>query len=214
MQNEIIVAGFGGQGVLLAGGLLAQAAMEQGLHTTWFPAYGAEMRGGTANSTVVVSNDEIGSPLAFHPNALIALNEPSLDKFMPRMIEGSIIIANSSIIPRDREFKIKPIFVPVTDIADKEIKNVKTANFVAVGALIKALELYADANCETGEAPAPQKRRQSSDEEGDNCDLNETKVLTLESAFIACEKAFSAKPEFVEVNKKAIQAGYDYVKAE
>ena len=210
MQNEIIVAGFGGQGVLLAGALLAQAAVELGLHTTWFPAYGAEMRGGTANSTVVVANDEIGSPLAFHPNALIAMNEPSLNKFMPRMIEGSIIIANSSIIPQDKEFKIKPIFVPVTDIADKEIKNVKTANLVAVGALIKALELYADANCEPDEKS--QKRRQSADEEGDTCDLNDTKILTLESAFAACEKAFDAKPELAEANKKALKAGYDYKK--
>ncbi|MCL1901765.1 MAG: 2-oxoacid:acceptor oxidoreductase family protein, partial [Firmicutes bacterium] len=196
-------------GVLLAGTLLAQAAIEQGLHTTWFPSYGAEMRGGTANSTVVVSVDEIGSPLAFNPNALIALNEPSLNKFMPRMIEGSIIIANSSIIPSDKEYKIQPVFVPVTDISDKEIKNVKTANLVAVGALIKALELYASGNC--GEDS--HKRRQSAEEtEGDLCDLEDTKILTLKSALAACEKAFSSKPELVEVNKKAIQAGYDFVK--
>lgn len=208
MQNEIIVAGFGGQGVLLAGTLIAQAAIEEGLHTTWFPSYGAEMRGGTANSTVVVSHDEIGSPLAFNPNALIALNEPSLNKFMPRMIEGSVIIANSSIIPETNEYKIKPIFVPVTDIADKEIKNVRSANLVAVGALIKALELYANKNCDED----TQKRRQSIDEEGDLCDLSDTKVLTLKSALTACEKAFASKPELIEVNKKAIQAGYDFIK--
>ncbi|MCL2145213.1 MAG: 2-oxoacid:acceptor oxidoreductase family protein [Endomicrobia bacterium] len=185
MQNEIIIAGFGGQGVLLAGTLLAQAAIEQGLHTTWFPSYGAEMRGGTANSTVIVSNDEIGSPIAFNPNALIALNEPSLNKFMPRMSEKSVIIANSSIIPNDKEYKIKPYLVPVTDIADKEIKNLKTANLVAVGALIKALEI--------------------------NENVNE--ILTLKSALSACETAFSSKPEFVEINKKAIQAGYGYITA-
>ena len=209
MKNEIIIAGFGGQGVLLAGTLLAQAAIEQGLHTTWFPSYGAEMRGGTANSTVVVSVDEIGSPLAFNPNALIALNEPSLNKFMPRMIEGSIIIANSSIIPSDKEYKIKPVFVPVTDIADKEIKNIKTANLAAVGALIKALELYA-----SGGGGDSHKRRQDAEEtERDLCDLEDTKILTLKSALAACEKAFSSKPELVEVNKKAIQAGYDFVKA-
>lgn len=209
MQNEIIIAGFGGQGVLLAGTLLAQAAIEQGLHTTWFPSYGAEMRGGTANSTVVVSTDEIGSPLAFNPNALIALNEPSLNKFMPRMIEGSVIIANSSIISPEKEFKIKPVFVPVTDIADKEIKNVRTANLVAVGALIKALELYSAGNC----SEDSHKRRQSAqEEEGDLCDLEDTKILTLKSALAACEKAFSSKPALIDVNKKAIQAGYDFVK--
>ncbi|MCL2485231.1 MAG: 2-oxoacid:acceptor oxidoreductase family protein [Endomicrobia bacterium] len=194
MYNEIIIAGFGGQGVLLAGTLVAQAAIEQDLHTTWFPSYGAEMRGGTANSTVVVSTDEIGSPLAFNPNALIALNEPSLNKFMPRMTEKSVIIANSSIIAQGTEYKIKPYFVPVTEIADKEIKNVKTANLVAVGALIKALEI----NC-----PA--------DNKSDICEL-EKRVLTLKSALTACEKAFSSKPELVEINKKAIQAGYDYIK--
>jgi len=172
--------------VLLAGTLLAQTAMEQGLHTTWFPSYGAEMRGGTANSTVVVSNEEIGSPLAFHPNTLVALNEPSLNKFLPEMTDDAVIIANSSIIPPDKKCRIKPFFVPVTDIADKEIKNVKTANLVAVGALIKALEI----NCK-------------------NTQNNE--VLTLKSALTACEKAFQSKPELVEINKKAIQAGYDYI---
>ena len=197
MYNEIITAGFGGQGVLLAGTLIAQAAIEQGLHTTWFPSYGAEMRGGTANSTVIVSNDEIGSPIAFNPNALIALNEPSLNKFMPRMTEKSVIIANSSIIPQDKEYKIKPYFVPVTEIADKEIKNVKTANLVAVGALIKALEI----NCEDVK-----------NKKEDICEL-EAKVLTLKSALTACEKAFASKPELVEINKKAIQAGYDYITA-
>ncbi|MCL2390230.1 MAG: 2-oxoacid:acceptor oxidoreductase family protein [Endomicrobia bacterium] len=201
MYDEIIIAGFGGQGVLLAGTLIAQAAIEQGLHTTWFPSYGAEMRGGTANSTVIVSDDEIGSPIAFNPNALIALNEPSLNKFMPRMTESSVIIANSSIIPQNKEYRIKLYFVPVTDIADKEIKNVKTANLVAVGALIKALEI----NCAN-------PRRRSAGKEGDICELEDAKVLTLQSALSACEKAFSSKPEFVEINKKAIQAGYNFVK--
>jgi len=189
MKTEIIIAGFGGQGVLLAGTLIAQAAIEQGLYTTWFPSYGAEMRGGTANSTVIISNEEIGSPLASNPNALIALNEPSLNKFMPRMAEKAVIIANSSIIAQDKEFAVKPYFVPVTDIANKEINNVKTANLVAVGALIKALEI----NCK-------------------NAQNNE--VLTLESALKACEKAFQSKPELVEINKRAITAGYDYIKAE
>lgn len=185
MQNEIIIAGFGGQGVLLAGVLLAQAAIEQKLHTTWFPSYGAEMRGGTANATVVMSDDEIGSPIAFNPNALIALNEPSLNRFMPKMSKDAIIIANSSIISEKNSYDISPIFIPVTDIADKEIKNVKTANLVAVGALIKAIEKSAK---------------------------NKSEILTLESALKACEKAFAAKPKLIDINKQAIQAGYNYVK--
>jgi 2-oxoglutarate ferredoxin oxidoreductase subunit gamma len=189
MQNEIIFAGFGGQGVLLAGTLMAQAAIEQGLYTTWFPSYGAEMRGGTANSTVVVSTEEIGSPLAFNPNALVALNEPSLNKFLPRMTDDAVIIANSSMISPDKEYRVKPFFVPVTDIADKEIKNVKTANIVAVGALIKALELCMSKICKM-----------------------ESEILNVNSALKAVEKAFVLKPEFIEINKKALMAGYDCIK--
>ena len=190
MHNEIIVAGFGGQGVLLTGTLISQAAIEQGLFTTWFPSYGAEMRGGTANSTVVISSEEIGSPLAFNPNALIALNEPSLNKFMPRMVEDAVIIANSSIISDKNDYKVKPYFVPVTDIADKEIGNMKTANMVAAGALVKALELCAKAACKA-----------------------ESEILSIKNVLKAIETAFAAKPKLIDINKKAIQAGYDYIKA-
>jgi 2-oxoglutarate ferredoxin oxidoreductase subunit gamma len=189
MQNEIIIAGFGGQGVLLAGTLIAQAAIEQGLYTTWFPSYGAEMRGGTANSTIVVSSDEIGSPLAFNPDALIALNEPSLNKFISRATDNAVVIANSSIIPQNTKYKVKPYFVPVTDIADKEIKNLKTANTVAVGTLIRVFEM-----CRSN-------IQQNTAEKG----------LTLKSVLSACEKVFASKPQFIEVNKKAIQAGYGFI---
>ena len=189
MYNEIIIAGFGGQGVLLTGTLVAQAAIEQGLHTTWFPSYGAEMRGGTANSTVIVSDEEIGYPIAFSPNALIALNEPSLNKFLPKMTKDAVIIANSSIIPADKNYMITPYFVPMTDIADKEIKNVRTANMVAAGALVKALELCATQSCKT-----------------------EREILQLSNVFKAVEKTFYSKPELIDINKKAVQAGYDFIK--
>lgn len=141
--NEIIIAGFGGQGVLLAGTILAQSAMEEGLNTTWFPSYGAEMRGGTANSTVIISDDEIGSPIAFNPSGLIALNALSLDKFLPRMSDNAVIIANSSIINKVDYQNKNIIFIPISEIADKEIGNIKAANMVAVGALIKALNVPA-----------------------------------------------------------------------
>jgi 2-oxoglutarate ferredoxin oxidoreductase subunit gamma len=190
MRDEIIIAGAGGQGVLLAGILIAQAAMEQGLYTTWFPSYGAEVRGGTANSTVIISNDEIGSPLSFNPAILIALNELSLDKFMPKIGCDceAVIIANSSIIPQGKQYKVKPSFIPVTDIADKEIKNVKTANIVAIGALIRILEIY---------------RKNV---------LANKNALTVGRVLFACEKVFSSKPSLIESNKKAIQVGYDFVK--
>ncbi|MDR1940768.1 MAG: 2-oxoacid:acceptor oxidoreductase family protein [Endomicrobium sp.] len=190
MKHEIIVAGFGGQGVLLAGTLIAQAAIEQGLHTTWFPSYGAEMRGGTANSTIVVSDEEIGSPLAFNANALIALNEPSLNKFLPRMAKSAAIIVNSSIIAQTEKFTENTYFVPLSEIADKTIGNIKTANMVSVGALIKALELCADHICKM-----------------------ENKILNINSAVKAVETAFYAKPKLVDINKKAVLAGYDFIEA-
>ena len=109
---------------------------------------------------------------------------------------------------RSKEYKLPPVFVPVTAIADKEIGNVKTANLVAVGALIKALKLFAGGNC----ADSSRRRRQNEKEEGDLCDLEDTKVLTLKSALTACEKAFSSKPALIEINKKAIQAGYGFIK--
>ncbi|MBN1621374.1 MAG: 2-oxoacid:acceptor oxidoreductase family protein [Endomicrobiales bacterium] len=138
MQEEIIIAGFGGQGVLFAGMLLAQAAVEEDKKTTWFPSYGAEMRGGTANSTVIISDDEIGSPVVVHPSTLIALNEPSLKKFSSRMKKGSLIIFNSSLVKEKVEFPgIKTVGIPATEIADRQIGNVKTANLVAVGAYLK-----------------------------------------------------------------------------
>jgi 2-oxoglutarate ferredoxin oxidoreductase subunit gamma len=188
MQNEIVIAGSGGQGVLLAGILVAQAAMEQCLYTTWFPSYGAEMRGGTANSTIVISDDEIGSPLSFNTNILVALNELSLDKFMPKMVHKAVIIVNSSIISQKKQYKVSPYFIPATDIAYKVMKNVKTANMVAVGALIKVLEIHKN-----------------------DVSVNKNN-LTIESMLFACENFFSSKIILVELNKKAIQAGYDFVK--
>ena len=140
IYEEIISAGFGGQGVLLAGTLIAQSAMEQNLKTTWFPSYGAEMRGGTANSTVIISDEEIGSPVAFAPSALIALNKPSLDKFLPKMKEDAVIVANSSLISQKEYNDKRIVFIPITEIADKQVGNIKAANMVAVGALIKRIQ--------------------------------------------------------------------------
>ncbi|MDR0485804.1 MAG: 2-oxoacid:acceptor oxidoreductase family protein [Elusimicrobiota bacterium] len=138
MKKEIIISGFGGQGVILAGSLLAQAAIEQNLYTTCFPSYGAEMRGGTAKTTVIISDGEIGSPISTRPDILIVLNEPSFNKFMPLMRENSIVIANSSMIPQsENKTAFKSYFIPLTDIADKEIGNIKSANLAAIGALIK-----------------------------------------------------------------------------
>lgn len=141
MQKEIIIAGFGGQGVLFIGQLLAYAAMDEGLHVTWIPSYGPEMRGGTANCTVIISDEEIGSPLVSKPLAVIAMNRPSLDKYENLVKEGGLLIFNQSMV--DREVKradIKIVAVPANEIAE-EIGNKKMANMVLIGALLANLDL-------------------------------------------------------------------------
>ena len=94
MQHEVILAGFGGQGVLFAGQLLAYAALEEGKEVTWIPSYGPEMRGGTANCTVVVADEEIGSPLSRAPGAVVAFNGPSLAKYGPMVRPGGLLVVN------------------------------------------------------------------------------------------------------------------------
>src|SRR5574338_1048541 len=113
MQKEIIIAGFGGQGVLFGGQVLAVAAMDAGREVTWIPSYGPEMRGGTANCTVVIADEEIGSPLVKHAPLAIALNLPSFDKYEAELATGGTLIVNQSMI--DREAKrndINVIMVP------------------------------------------------------------------------------------------------------
>src|SRR3989338_5832303 len=97
---SLLIAGFGGQGILFAGKLLAQSAMLEGRHVTWFPSYGAEVRGGTANCTVIISDEMIGSPVVRNPEILVVMNEASLDKFQPRLKSGGILIFESSLIKK------------------------------------------------------------------------------------------------------------------
>ncbi|HAS90257.1 MAG TPA: 2-oxoacid:ferredoxin oxidoreductase subunit gamma [Desulfovibrio sp.] len=136
---DSIIAGFGGQGVMLIGNLLAYSGMNAGLNVTYIPVYGPEMRGGTANCTVVLSEDEIGSPIIRSPHSLIIMNRPSLDKFQPMLMDDGVQIVNSSLI--DAELvdndRIKSYMVPCNDIADK-LGNTRMANMVALGAFIKA----------------------------------------------------------------------------
>jgi len=146
MQTEIILSGFGGQGVLFAGQLLAYAAMDEGLHVTWIPSYGPEMRGGTAHCTVIVSDDEIGAPLVRHPRAVIAMNMPSLDKYEPLVTPGGALIVNVSLTTRAATRKdIRVVEVPANTIAEA-LGNVKLSNLVLTGALLavtKTLPLVA-----------------------------------------------------------------------
>ena len=139
MQTEVIFAGFGGQGVLFAGQLLAHAALDNGKEVTWIPSYGPEMRGGTANCTVVVADEEIGSPLVRNPKAAVVMNLPSLDKYEPVIAKGGILIANSSLTNREAQRDdLVSVFIPANEIAE-EIGNKRLINVVMLGALLAKL---------------------------------------------------------------------------
>lgn len=150
METSIIIAGFGGQGVLFAGQLLAYAGMDAGKHVTWIPSYGPEMRGGTANCTVIVSDESIGAPLVAKPDVAIVLNQPSLTKYEPLLSSGGLMVVNSSIVTATVERPdIEVVYVPANDIAE-ELGTVKMLNVVALGAMLArrsflALETVAQA---------------------------------------------------------------------
>lgn len=139
MERSVVFAGFGGQGVLLAGKILARAGMDHGLEATWLPSYGPEMRGGTANCTVVLSDEPIGSPLAENPDVVMAMNGPSLDRFEPRLAAGGAVIVNSSLIPRSvRRAEVRGVPVAANDLA-RDLGEPRVANMVALGAVVRTL---------------------------------------------------------------------------
>ena len=138
MTGDIIMAGFGGQGILMIGNLLAITAMEEGKHVTYFPAYGVEMRGGTANCTVVVSDEEIGSPVVGRPKGLLIMNGPSMEKFLPMLAPGGDLIINSSLVEGRQVTRndIRLLQVPADDIARNKIGSRQMASMVALGAYV------------------------------------------------------------------------------
>lgn len=137
MEEKIVVAGFGGQGVLSLGQFVAYAAMYEGMEVSWLPSYGPEMRGGTSNCSVVVSDRPIGSPIIATPDTLIAMNKPSLDKFVNKVKKGGLIIVNSSLIKDKVERDdVRVLYINANEIA-LEAGNAKTANIVVLGAFIK-----------------------------------------------------------------------------
>jgi 2-oxoglutarate ferredoxin oxidoreductase subunit gamma len=139
MQTEIIISGFGGQGALFAGQLLAYTGLDNGLHVTWFPSYGPEMRGGTAHCTVILSDDEIGSPVVKNPSAVIVMNIPSLEKYETSVKDGGVLVVNTSLVDRDPTRKgIDIIKVPANDVAE-DLGEIRLANLVLTGALIERL---------------------------------------------------------------------------
>ncbi len=177
MYQGIRIAGFGGQGVVSAGILLAQAGVENKKNASWLPSYGPEMRGGTANCSVVVSDGEVFTPIVSVPDTVIVMNEPSLPKFEPMLKKGGLLILNSSLInSRPTRTDLKIVCVPCNEIAQK-VGMDRVANLVALGAFIKL-----------------------------------TGAVTLEAVEHAMKKVYKrAKPEMLELNKKALQAGFDAV---
>ncbi len=175
MERSVVIAGFGGQGVILAGKILAQAGMDHGLEVTWLPSYGPEMRGGTANCTVILSEKPIGSPIVDEPAAVIALNLPSLDKFEPTVAPRGVLVINQSLIHRKAtRSDVVAHAVAINDIA-AQVGNPRTVNMVALGAYAKA----------TGAVP----------------------LDALKRAMAAAMRE-GGKEKLVEINEKALDAGY------
>lgn len=140
-ETKIIIAGFGGQGIVLVGNLIARGALMERKNVTGMVAYGAEMRGGTAYATVVVSDDDIACPFVEYPDVAIVLNRPSLEKFEPEVVSGGLILANTSLVKRDlRREDLSLIQVSATEIA-QEAGSMKVANIAALGAFIQHTKL-------------------------------------------------------------------------
>ena len=140
MTNEIIISGFGGQGVMAIGKTLCEAGMKEEKNVSWLPSYGPEMRGGTANCCVVISDEPIVSPIVLEPTELIAMNLPSLLKFEPNVVPNGTVFVNSSIITdKVQRSDLRAIYVPCLEIA-QELGNLKVANMVMLGAYIEAMK--------------------------------------------------------------------------
>jgi len=140
---ELVIAGFGGQGILFLGEMLTRAAVLEGKHATWMPSYGPEQRGGTATCTVVISPEPIGSPVVADPDAVIVLNRPSMEKFEPRVRPGGLLIINASMV--DRAASRRDLTVIAIDAAAeaRALERPQVANMVLLGALLAARPVVA-----------------------------------------------------------------------
>lgn len=139
MTCEILISGFGGQGVMAMGKSLAEACVKQGLNVSWLPSYGPEMRGGTANCAVVISDGEIASPIVSIADAVVVMNNPSLDKYEPAVRPGGMLMLNSSVVTkRPVRTDIRAVSIPANAIA-QQLGNDKVMNMVMLGALVQLL---------------------------------------------------------------------------
>lgn len=145
MLEEILIAGFGGQGVILAGHLLGEAALAEGREVACAVSYGPEMRGGTANASVIISDEPIGSLVVSHPTVAVVMNEPSMAKYEPLVKTGGLLIVNKSLVPsRSRREDITVVYIPATDLA-LELGSKAVANLILIGALVARRPVVATA---------------------------------------------------------------------
>ena len=177
MHEEIIISGFGGQGILFFGKLLGTVGMKEGKRITFMPSYGAEVRGGTANCTIILSDKEISSPVCKNPSAVVVLNKPSMEKFEKVIKPGGLLIMNSSLIDREPvRSDIEVIKVPATDLA-KSLGEPRVVNMIAYGAYIASRD-----------------------------------VVSIDNSIAVLDSVISKdKKSLLEINKKAIKAGVEFV---
>ncbi|MEN3185572.1 MAG: 2-oxoacid:acceptor oxidoreductase family protein [Atribacterota bacterium] len=136
-HHEILIGGFGGQGILFLGRVLATAGMVEGYEVSWFPSYGPEMRGGTANCTVIISKEKIGATVTDHPHVLVAMNAPSFFRFAPLVRQGGLIVVNSSLISGcSTPEGVETLKIPANELAGKKVNAPETTNIVMLGALL------------------------------------------------------------------------------
>lgn len=159
MIQKVIFAGFGGQGVLFAGKTLAYAGMDNDLQISWLPSYGPEMRGGTANCSVIISDDPIGSPVITTPDILIAMNKPSLEKFENAVAPGGLIVLDSFLIDKKVERDdLEVIYIPAKQLAE-ENGNANLGNMIMLGAALRREGMLSlDAVCKSVEEHTPPAR--------------------------------------------------------
>jgi 2-oxoglutarate ferredoxin oxidoreductase subunit gamma len=182
MQYDILFSGFGGQGALFAGQLLAYAAMDEGRHVTWIPSYGPEMRGGTAHCTVIISEEEIGSPLVRNPSAVVALNNPSAEKYETQLAPNGFLFYNSSLVSHQiTRRNIHAVPIPGSETA-AELGHAKLLNMVMLGALLAHVPVLPPGALERAlENHMPARRR----------DLLEANKLALRRGIELAQQALS-----------------------
>ena len=176
MNKQILIAGFGGQGILFSGKFLAYEGLIDGKEVSWLPSYGPEMRGGTANCSIILSDTKIGSPIVDQPDILIAMNAPSFDKYINEVRPGGKVFVDSSLIEKKCERNdIEVHYIPATKLAsEKELPGL--ANMIMLGIMIK-----------------------------------HTDIIPVENIDKAMQKVVPAKKQnLFDLNKKAIQLGYDF----